>query len=1067
MVIPTSGFGGGSLGDSGSGDSGGGSSGGGGSGADQMQRDLRDIKREIRQQRQETDPDGLDGGEPVSGVDGAGDPRQSPDDPQQVEGPERADERAVAAAKDAIHGSVGTSDGITSGGPGTTDGMGGSVEDRQLGDEPTDGMGGPGPLAVASAVGESVVDRLTSPFRGGQASPDGALRGAPRGAQRAVDQTPVAVSDGQGGVVGVDIGGDNPTVSAEVSGTARGPLPEGHPLSGKVEDSGPGGATFGTINDDSAGSRDTDVISLAGLTAGAAATADSLARGADESVSDIVSGAERVGAVGGDILLEGEGAPDATDIDERARAAADVVFDASFEGEFADEFSPVGGDDTAISGPHINIAAVGGGGDLLPAGEAGDLDVAVTDQLTQGKGLFDDETTRKILDRAQRARELFGVEEETESLLLDAGAPEDVASFGGGWGAVPGDIAALPSTGAYAADLTVETAANLPGAVSEFGPKETGLAILESGGRATESAAKSAEEDPSGFLGQITGEVLAGAAAGKAFGVGGRLTRDRVRTAGGTKVDLDAITQEPAIRNLETGGAGGDRFPGAADPDLYRTDPADAVRTQATDMTPDIIDERFVETGADEGVVLKKALDVEPEGPDGRPGFEASPGETLEDFDYETPGAFVGPELSPHFLRAGAGESSFSLVPGLPNFGSKPTGVLAKTDVENPDADDLAGFNTEMIERSGQTTAVTKPAGVGSPGEIEAVIPPGAQFRDIGGSRTRQVLRRAGIGSDFFTEVPTRSRISLPGGLSAASPFGAKIDIPGTDRSLRVPGGTRRVPLRPVVPDADAEDLAAVETAGDMLDNVAFGGGTLDELTRPLEPTTDRPLPVFGPGGGASGTQEGDAPPSREGGADPSGGRDFGVSDGAGSFVDPTGGMDSAPSSGGSEPDSPGGPPSSGGSAPSSGGSGVSGPSSGGTSPPSSPTSPPPSPGLPSPPTSPPSPPTSPPSDPPGFPSIPPGLTPPDDPPQRPPDLDFGIGSDPDDKKRDLVYVPTEQQFIREIGTVEDVLGIGLGGGDGGPDFGTGGGSSDFGLGGWDGSDFGLGGSSGGLFEGF
>jgi hypothetical protein len=284
-----------------------------------------------------------------------------------------------------------------------------------------------------------------------------------------------------------------------------------------------------------------------------------------------------------------------------------------------------------------------------------------------------------------------------------------------------------------------------------------------------EQTAEQAQKNPARFSGAIAGGAVAsvgtGVLGGRALGRAGRAARDRVRTAGGTKIPLEDLTTEDVDRFYRTGGESGERFPGAENPELYKTDPAEAVRRQAEQ--PDIVKERF---GATDGEpILTKTLGVEPEGPGrGRAGqgFQSAPGESLEEFDYETPGSFAGPDVSPNFLGVKGRDPSFSLRPGLPDLGGQPTGVFIRTDVENPRASNLNEFNQEMIERSGETSAVTKPAGEVNPGEVEAVIPPGTEFADAGGPPIRNTLRRLGVGSDFYTEVQGR-----------------------------------RVPLRPVVPD--------------------------------------------------------------------------------------------------------------------------------------------------------------------------------------------------------------------------------------------------------------------------
>jgi len=309
------------------------------------------------------------------------------------------------------------------------------------------------------------------------------------------------------------------------------------------------------------------------------------------------------------------------------------------------------------------------------------------------------------------------------------------------------------------AETAVEVGQSTPGAVDEYGAATVGSTFAGVGAAAGGSMLRDAKSDPIEFgSGAVFGYVT-GAAAGRAAGKVGRGVRDRVRTAGGSKVDAGDLAGEDVLRYTDTDGAEGTQFPGARDPDTYRSDPATAVREQADEFTPDEVSDFFEQQGVEEGTVMKKALDTEPEGPGrGRSdtGFTSAPDEVDGEFDYETPGSFFGPELSPNFLRVGGGEASFSPVPGLPDFGNKPTGVLARTDVEAPDADTLDEFNREMMDNVGDTTARTKPAGEGSVGEAEAVVPPGAEFESVGSGGLRGVGRRFGIGSDFYTEVDGR-----------------------------------------------------------------------------------------------------------------------------------------------------------------------------------------------------------------------------------------------------------------------------------------------------------------------
>jgi len=144
-------------------------------------------------------------------------------------------------------------------------------------------------------------------------------------------------------------------------------------------------------------------------------------------------------------------------------------------------------------------------------------------------------------------------------------------------------------------------------------------------------------------------------------------------------------------------------------------------------------------------------------------------------------------------------------------------------------------FNQELLDREGETTARTKPASEVNVGEAEAVIPPEAEFADIGSrGPISSAARRAGIGSDFSVR------------------FGG-YRIPGTDRKI----GGKKVPLRPV---ADPDLIESRSLRGRFSDFVSdergqLGGRAdvdadvetrqLSEIRRPMQQATDRPLPGY------------------------------------------------------------------------------------------------------------------------------------------------------------------------------------------------------------------------------
>jgi hypothetical protein len=381
-------------------------------------------------------------------------------------------------------------------------------------------------------------------------------------------------------------------------------------------------------------------------------------------------------------------------------------------------------------------------------------------------------------------------------------------------GFLVGDVGGAPdseSDGARAGEM--EPAATTPGTNVLYVSPDRASLFSTAGTAAGVAAAESAAENPQDATRQLISGAALSAGTGAAIGRLGRFGIDRVRTAGATEVDLEEVTNPETAAfyrgsNVDTDA----RFPGADDPDLYQSDPAEAVRQQADDYTPSIIEDRFEAAGVEDGTDLKKAVETEPDGPGGGAGFETQEG------SYESPGAFVGPELSPNFL--GVGERGLSLRPGVPRLGGRPTAVIARTDVENPDADTLEQFNRELVDdRAGETTARTKPAGEANPGEIEAVIPPEAQFRAVDGVFSGG--NRFGIGANYYTEV-----------------------------------GGRRVPIRLVAPD-DRVDVDARDVDADA------DAGRLASFSRPAGPDVDRPTPV-GPyrRGSSSDTNESTSPQS-------------------------------------------------------------------------------------------------------------------------------------------------------------------------------------------------------------
>jgi len=398
------------------------------------------------------------------------------------------------------------------------------------------------------------------------------------------------------------------------------------------------------------------------------------------------------------------------------------------------------------------------------------------------------ETVTDVFDLGATVAEVAGKEETAEDI-------DTTGDFAGsvttrvltGVGGVGTEIVRSPQTTIRAAAITGGAARYTQEQIEKEGLDE-GIersfgAGADVAGKTTQAAVSAAAANPYRTAGGILGGYLFGAGVARGIGVAGRAINRRTRTVGATKLEENDFSQQSVIEGEE-------RFPGATNEQRYREKPPAQVQEQARDMTPQEIRREFREAGV-EGVTLKKALPVEPEGPErGRSatGFKSavdpedetgidpediteeqvvsasdSPGE----FSYENPGSFVSTDISRYFLGdevAESGSASSSLKPGLPDIrGGQSTVVAVRTDVDSPDADTQLQFAREMAEREGETTAFTKPRGSKelNPEEIEAVIPPGSEFADVGTGPVRNTLRRLGVGADYSvdidgTEVPLR-----------------------------------------------------------------------------------------------------------------------------------------------------------------------------------------------------------------------------------------------------------------------------------------------------------------------
>jgi len=417
-----------------------------------------------------------------------------------------------------------------------------------------------------------------------------------------------------------------------------------------------------------------------------------------------------------------------------------------------------------------------------------------------------------------------------------------------------GDTAvALPEfalqTTATAADVTESATGTLASEGPVEGGQELGRAAGETAVDTTQQTAKFAAENPGIFAGGVVGGAAAsvggGVAASRGLRRAGRsrpvrAARDRLRTAGGDSVPLEDLTTPPVAerfsdRDIAESEA---QFPGSTRPELIEADdPAAAIRRQSEATFSGDVAARFDEAGVSSGTVLTKELDVEPGGPgSGRAaqGLEAPEADSDLAREFETAGTSTGPAVSPNFLRVDERPDAptFSFRPGLPtpDLGPGPTSVALRTEVENPDARSTPDFDAELRDRAGDTEALAvrqEFKGFSATDEVEAQVPPEAEFADVGSGTVRNAARRLGIGADLYTRVDGR-----------------------------------RVPIRTVAPESElpsstfTERLRARVEGGPVGAGAgAFVGRSADlppgrrvsrSLSRDVEQPVDRPLPASG-----------------------------------------------------------------------------------------------------------------------------------------------------------------------------------------------------------------------------
>lgn len=453
-----------------------------------------------------------------------------------------------------------------------------------------------------------------------------------------------------------------------------------------------------------------------------------------------------------------------------------------------------------IAGPQLtNINPLAG--PVLEEGDQGRINTDVTESLTEGRGLFatsgDDsgfftETEQSLRETAEARRSYFGVGDELASVTPDveiAGVgTENVARGAGG---LPGEAAALPTSTLLAADTSVETAANTPRTVREYGAGETARTALDVGGAASGAVTQEIERNPGRFIGEVGGGIVGGLAAGRAIQRAPDMARSAsIRARGGKIVDFDEVSDPPT----RTEGIG---LPGY---------------TQRAQADP--------ETAADEFLEQAKANDLAGDDP---VAFHARAGDTVDEYggfgrDFtapegssELPGLFQSADLSQLRLSDQSGSGGLSI--GLPRPGSTGSRILAERDI---DVDVAEGQTTREVAESIADADRSKSyvrGGDVTP-EQEVVAPPGSRFVDDSGV------------------------------------FGVRIggrDIPFTDRKIGGNIATGRLARRADAGEA-ADDVADAATLDELADE------STEALSETLRRSVDEPDNPFVPVGFGSGT---------------------------------------------------------------------------------------------------------------------------------------------------------------------------------------------------------------------
>jgi len=554
---------------------------------------------------------------------------------------------------------------------------------------------------------------------------------------------------------------------AGVADAAAGQVDEAFARSEATEDRDTTLGQLGAIPDAALGSTD-EAVARSGVVRDAAEATDPGAEALSSGAGSVVSGGLRGGAdavrgadVGETLEQLGGGAVDVQSADETDGRFGDVVVDSPVSGNRLEQDLRTASAGVGLVAQAATSQNIEEGtptrGNLLPAltapARAEDRALGLAQDIgLQPTAVPGIERERTLTGR----RDVAGpIERFTESGTRSGAQVIDPFSIALG----------VKQAGDFAVTDSPRASEFAAGAISGE-QTETGSQfrtdVQSAGAEAAENLKESFNEDPAATTGSLVGGAAGGAVLGVATGGGAAraLTagRTRFRTTGGSRVPLDELTTPETARRFSRGDSDGpeEQFPSPSDPDQFRQNPAESVRQDARSATPEQVAEDFDGDLADQEAVLKKAIDAPPEGPGATPG-RARAFRTQEG-DFENPGGFAGPFLSPNFLRVSE-TSSTRLRPGLPRPGNAPTATFIRTRVREPDADTSDQLDQELLragERGDPDARVPTPDQLNVE-ETEAILPPGVTFEPASSG----ALRRIGAGADFTVvngrRVPIRT----------------------------------------------------------------------------------------------------------------------------------------------------------------------------------------------------------------------------------------------------------------------------------------------------------------------